>query len=192
MKKTIFAVAISLLAASQAMAAGLSDKYSFIGGLGYMNGGDTISSFRFSDGGSQNLKAGSGVVFTGGVNYRVNNDWSVAATVGYQVDRASASNGDAKMERVPLELAGFYHINDKFRIGAALRKASNVKYTSSGAAYSGNYDFDSNVSPVIEAEYMTSPQLGIKLRYVSEKYKVKGYNANVDANHFGISAAFYY
>ncbi len=192
MKKTVFALAISLLAASQAMAAGISDKVSFSGALGYMNGGDTISSFRFSDGASQNLKAGSGVVFAGGINYRVHNDWSVVASIGYQVDRASATNGDAKMERVPLEVGGFYHINDQFRVGAALRKASNVKYTSSGAAYSGNYDFESDVSPVIEAEYMTSTQLGIRLRYVSEKYKVKGYNANVDANHFGISAVFYY
>jgi hypothetical protein len=47
MKKTVFALAISLLAASQAMAAGISDKVSFSGALGYMNGGDTISSFRF-------------------------------------------------------------------------------------------------------------------------------------------------
>ncbi len=65
------------------------------------------------------------------------------------------------------------------------RYVTGAKLNSSGAAAGLNIKFDNAVSGLVEAEYLRGNNVGLKLRYVSEKYEAKGYRGSVDAQPCG-------
>ena len=52
--------------------------------------------------------------------------------------------------------------------------------------------FDDTTGTVLEGEYLFSPHIGLKLRYVSEGFDVKGSNATADGSHFGVLLSYYF
>jgi opacity protein-like surface antigen len=161
-------------------------------GAGITFGGDKLATAEYENGGSIDIRAGSMLTFFGGVDYRVTPAFSLQATIGYHVDNASASNGDIRFERMPIELLAYYHTADKWRVGAGARYVSNPKLKSSGAADIGDYSFDNTVGAVIEAEYMMTPKFGLKMRYVTEKYEIDGLAEKIDGSHVGLFANYYF
>lgn len=163
----------------------------FVLGAGITFGGDKLATAYYDDGDEVDLRAGDMVALVAGVDYRINQDFSVQGTVGYHVDRAGADNGDMRFERIPFELLGYYHVNDKLRVGGGLRYATGVKFRSSGAGDIGDYKFKDTTSPVAEIEYLFTPRMGLKLRYVNDEFKEKDYGGKVKGDHVGIFANFY-
>lgn len=163
----------------------------FVLGAGITFGGDKLATAYYDDGDEVDLRAGDMVALVAGVDYRINQDFSVQGTVGYHVDRASADNGDMRFERIPFELLGYYHVNDKLRVGGGLRYVTGVKFRSSGAGDIGDYKFKDTTSPVAEIEYLFTPRMGLKLRYVNDEFKEKDYGGKVKGDHVGIFANFY-
>jgi opacity protein-like surface antigen len=192
MKKTVFAVTalLATMGAAQAQTPAAS-PVRFLAGLGYSVGGDDLATAEYTNGHSQDIKAGGGFYFTGGADYRLSEQFSVQGTLNFHVDDTTARNGSIRFQRFPIEVLGYYHVNNAWRIGGGVRYVTGAKLSSSGVAAGINAKFDDTVSGVLEAEYFWTPRVGMKMRYVKETFKAPG-KRDVDANHFGMSGNFYF
>jgi len=164
----------------------------FFLGFGAGAGGDELISATTTDGDIETLKAGSGVTFAAGVDYRINPSFSMLASVAYQTDRRKAENGTLEFSRVPVELLAFWHPSANWRVGGGLRYVSNAKLTGSGVVSMRDIDFDSSTSGVLEGEYLMGPHLGFQLRYVHDSYKVDGVRGKIDGNHAALGMRYYF
>lgn len=196
MKKTVFAIAaLAIASASHAQNAAIPARtvHGFVG-IGASAGGDKLATASYTNGDSASIRAGSGVTFTGGLDFRINEQFSAQTSVNFHVDNQSARNGDLRFQRFPIEALAFYHINQNWKIGTGLRYVSGAKLSGSGAGEIDDVKFDSTLSGVVEAEYLFSPQFSLKVRYVNEKFEVKDqyYEGEAKANHVGISGNFYF
>jgi hypothetical protein len=196
MKRIIFTLATLAATLGAAHAQYLAPAASpaparFLLGMGLSGGGDELASARYTNGDTVNIHAGGLVYFTAGVDYHFAPAFSLQATVNYHVDRANARNGDVKFERFPVELIGYYQPNPAWRVGGGVRYTSSPKLSGSGVGSGLDASFDNTTSAVVEAEYFTSPKVGIKLRYVNETFKSRGYQ-DIDGSHVGLSANFYF
>jgi opacity protein-like surface antigen len=194
MKKIVLALSVllSTMGAAQAQDyAAAPAPARFLLGMGLSGGGDKLASARYEDGDTVNIHAGGLIYFTAGADFHVTPEFSLQGTVNYHVDRANARNGNIKFERFPVELIGYYQPNPSWRVGGGVRYASSPKLSGSGAGSGVEGNFDSNTGAVVEGEYFTSPKLGIKLRYVHETYKERGFG-DIDGSHVGLSANFYF
>jgi hypothetical protein len=196
MKKIAFTLATLLATLGAAHAQTLAPVSSpkplrFLLGMGLSAGGDELVHAEYTNGETANIHAGGLIYFTAGADYHFTPEFSLQGTVNYHVDRANASNGDVKFERFPVELIGYYQPNLSWRVGGGVRYTNSSKLSGSGAGSRLRADFDDATSAVVEAEYFTSPNLGIKLRYVNETFKSRGYQ-DVDGSHVGLSANFYF
>ncbi|MGW8390407.1 outer membrane beta-barrel protein [Pseudoduganella sp. HUAS MS19] len=196
MKKAVFALAALAIASSsyaQNAAEPARTVHGFVG-LGITAGGDKLATAEYTNGDSANIRAGGGVYFTGGVDFRIDEQFSVQTSVNFHVDDQSARNGSMKFQRFPIEALAFYHINQNWKIGTGLRYVTGAKLSGSGAGEIDDVKFDNTLSGVVEAEYLFTPQLSVKVRYVNEKLEVKrGYGwGEVKADHVGVSGNFYF
>lgn len=173
--------AIAILAglatgASPSLAAAPSSErpVRFVLSGGLTAGGDTIAKVEYTNGDNAKIKGGGLVQVGAGVQiHPVGKPFSVLATVNYHVDNATARNGDARFERVPIELLGFYHFNDYWRVGGGWRHVVNPKFKA-------DFDFQPSVtvnykdtnSLVLQVGFGTERFWG-GLRYVNEAYKAE-------------------
>ncbi len=190
----VIALAIASLNAASAQAPLVAEvsPLRFTIGMGITGGGDQLATTVFTDGTEQEIRAGGLVAFVGGVDYRIGQHFSVQGNVGFHVDNSTATNGDVNFRRFPVELLGYVNVSEKWRIGGGVRFVNAVKLSSSGAAGDTDYDFDNTVGAVLETEYMFSERVGMKIRAVSEKYKVSNRNLEFKGNHIGIFGNFYF
>ncbi|MBA5608121.1 hypothetical protein H3H36_22485 [Duganella sp. FT3S] len=193
MKKHFIAAALGLITVTGALAQTTAKPLHFVAGAGVTFGGDKLATTHYTDGSSSNITAGSGLALLVGAEYRVAEQFSVQGTVGYHIRfTPDASNGDADFRRVPVELLGYYHINDQWRVGAGVRFVSNARLHGSGAASGLNADFDNTTGAVLEGEYFVKPNVGLKLRAVREQYTPTHSNVSFSGNHIGMLANFYF
>jgi hypothetical protein len=171
--------------------AGLSALRPLVG-MGLTFGGDTLATVFFDDGDDQDIKAGQLVQFYVGAVYQAVPQFSVQATLGYHVDKSSGENASLRFARYPLELLGHYHIDDKWSFGGGVRFVSKPKVAGSGDLSGLGGEFDDTTGVVVEGEYRIAPQLGLKLRYVSEEYKAAGVAEAADGSHVGFFATWYF
>lgn len=167
-------------------------KMHFMIGMGATLGGDEMATTEFTDGTTETIHAGGLVAFTGGIEYRLNEQFSVQGNVGFHVDNSTASNGDIHFRRYPIELIGYYHVSPKWRIGAGIRHVTNVRLKSSGAVGGYDTDFDDTTGGLGEVEYMFTPKAGMKVRFVRESYTVSGSTYKVNGDHVGIFGNYYF
>jgi hypothetical protein len=186
MKKSLAIVCLAALTAATGAAHAQSGGARGILGLGITTGGDTLASVTFTDGTTTDIKGGGVVHLYGGVEIPVGPTVSMQATLGYHVDdTGGASNGSLRFSRYPLELLAHVYINPNVRIGGGARFVNSAKLTGSGVLSGIEAEFDSTIGAVLEGEYLVTPNIGLKLRAVSEKYKPKGGGLSTDGNHVG-------
>jgi hypothetical protein len=87
--------------------------------LGLDHGGEELVELSYSDGRSSSIRAGQLVTFSGGILYQPAAPWSLEATIGYKVDRESASNGSVQFARIPVDVVLSY-ASQGHRVGAGL------------------------------------------------------------------------
>lgn len=196
MKKAAFTLAALAIASStyaQSVAAPAKTVRGFVG-IGASAGGDKLATAEYTNGDTASIRAGSGVYFTGGVDFRINEQFSAQTSVSFHVDDQTASNGSLQFHRFPIEALAFYHIDQQWKIGTGLRYVTGAKLSGSGVADFDDVKFDNTLSAVVEAEYLFTPQVSVKVRYVNEKFEVKSRFNQVDvkANHVGISGNYYF
>ena len=196
MKKILLATLLPLafMASAHAdTAAAPANPVRFVLGVGITAGGDKLATANYTDNTSANINAGSGLQMLGGVDYRINPEFSMQANLGYHIHfTPEASNGDANFHRIPLELLAYYHANEQWRIGGGVRYVTGAKLSGKGAASNINTNFKDTTGLVLEAEYLSSPHLGFKIRGVKEEYKPENGNAKFSGNHIGLFANYYF
>jgi hypothetical protein len=188
----VIALAIASLGAAQAQNAQTQKQLRGVVGGGLTFGGDKLLTVEYENGVEMDLRAGGMIAMYGGIDYRVTDQFSFQATLGYHVDNTTARNADARFDRFPLEVLAYYHVSPNWRIGGGARYVSYPKLTTSGALNVGDFTFDNTISGVLEAEYLMGSHVGIKFRYVNEKYESKQIAEKVDGSHIGILANFYF
>jgi opacity protein-like surface antigen len=193
MKKVLFGAALTLAAAFNAQAADAASPVRFLLGAGLTFGGDKLATVQFSDGSTEDIKGGGLVQLYGGVEFRLGDQVSAQATVGYHVDDTSAaSNGSVRFSRIPVDLLLLYRVNDKVRLGGGVQLANSPEVKGSGVASNIHLEFENATGAIIEGEYLFTPHVGMKVRYVSEKFKVKNSNVEADGNHLGLLFTYYF
>lgn len=193
MKKTL---AVAIVALSAAGASWAQPVVRPLLGMGFTFGGDTVARVVYTNGDSDKVRAGGLVAFTTGVEMQFTPLVSAQTLIGYHVDGITASNGDVRFDRVPAELLGHFRLTDTFRIGGGARYSSRVRTRSSGEA-SGTVpdeNFRNTLGSVVEGEFTLGRNLGIKLRYVSEKFKSRTFPGapDLDGSHVGIYVVGYF
>lgn len=190
MKHLITVGLSALLACSGALAQQSSARGVF--GAGLTTGGDTLASVVFTDGSSQDIKAGGLVHLFGGVEFRASPQVTMQVNIGYQVDdTGGASNGSLRFSRYPIEALVHYQLNPIFRLGGGVRFVNNPKVAGSGVLSGINLEFDNTTGVVVEGEYLVTPSIGLKLRAVSEKYKPAAGGPSADGNQVGFYFSWY-
>jgi hypothetical protein len=193
MKKNL---AVAALALGLAQAAWAQPVVRPLIGMGFTFGGDTVARVIYDDGDSEKVRAGGLVAFTTGVEMAFTPLVSAQALIGYHVDGVAASNGDVKFDRFPAELLGHFRLTDTFRIGGGARYTSRARTRSSGAASSTvpSENFKPAWGSVVEGEFTLGRNLGIKLRYVSEKFDSETFPGapKLKGNHGGIYIVGYF
>lgn len=193
MKKFLIACAVSLPLIANAQAQADTKPLRLALGMGLSAGGDTITTVSYTDGTRSNVSAGSGLVLSAGVDYRFNQYFSGQANIGYHARfTPEASNGDATFSRIPVELLGYYNINQQWRVGAGARFNRNVKLSGSGAGSQYNRSFNNSNGAILEAEYLFTPQWSLKARVVKEEFETTYSKQKFSGNHFGLIGSFYY
>lgn len=195
MKKAIWVAAALACATGMAFAdSSIAPKaLRLYGGIGLTLGGDDLSTVQYSGGSTSDVKAGQGFQISGGIDYRWSETVSTQLSVGYHVSGLFAENGSVSFKRIPVELLGYYHLDNNWRVGGGVRFVSGAHLGGSGAGvgYVADQDADSTVGYVVEGEYFFSPNLGLKIRGVQEKYNFEILGSK-QASHVGAFFSLYY
>jgi hypothetical protein len=141
---------------------------------GLTGGGDTIAKIEYTNGDTSKITGGGLVQLGAGVQiHPAKIPVTVLATLNYHVNNATAKNGDARFDRMPVEVLAVYHLNDQWRIGGGWRHTMNPRFKA---------DFDDQ--PSVTVKYKDADSLVFQvgygserfwggLRYVNESYKAK-------------------
>jgi hypothetical protein len=160
-------------------------------GIALTGGGDKLASVEFANGGSRDITAGGLVQIWGGVEYREQGSpFAFQGTFGYHFDNTSADNGSQRFERFPLELIALYSFDPKLRLGVGARYATSAKFKSSGAGDVGDFNFKSQLAPMLMGEWLITPSWGVQVRYVHETFKLNG--VSFDGSHGGVGLNYYF
>jgi hypothetical protein len=141
------------------------------------------------------IKFGQFWQFYGGVAARLGPRLSLQATYNYHMDSSSETDSNFRFSRYPIELLAHYRTDGDWLLGGGLRYVRDVKFVSSGEGVisgPGRIEFKNTTGLVLEAEYRMQQTLGLKLRYVAEKYELKAFEGEkVDGNHVGLLLSWY-
>ena len=172
-----------------ALVSSLSADIKPIIGIGIDEGGDDLAEARFFSGGSEKVKAGSGLVFEGGVAIKtpsVADKLETQLLVGYKMETIDADNGDIEMSRVYLNAIESYNFG-KVSVGAGVTYHISPERSSSGIASNlGTTEFDSALGGVAQATFNFNQHSSIGVRATAIKYDVSNSNQSFDANAVGL------
>ncbi len=172
------------------------------GGMTY--GGDTIATARYTDGSTQDIKAGSLIQIGAGALYQFDErPLALMLSANYQFDTATGSNGDLTFGRYPIEALAYYTGKERFRIGGGLRFVNSPEFNATINGITDKIIFDRTTGLVAEVGYQLSPRAWINFRFVSEKYKpnritwsggavtsLVGFTSSVSGSHLGANLTY--
>lgn len=161
-------------------------------GFGLTTGGDRLITARYTDGSSYTLRGGGLLQIHAGAEFRLAPRVTMAASLGYHADSATAYNGSVTFRRYPLEGLAHYEFAPGWRVGGGLRLALDPKLTSDRAYFGADQRYETSLGPVLEIEYRFNRLLGLKVRGVSERYKSKDNLPTISGDHVGVILNFYF
>lgn len=167
-----------------------------VGTIGLSLGGDTVATAYYSNGDSEELKAGGLIYGALGLGLDIpNTPVSLQVLGGFHFDQSTADNGEMTFERNTLDVQIFFRQgNHRFGVGAVQHKA---------AEYVGKIDgqpddratFDDASGLSLEYNYLPmsfnwpfkDSRAGFSVRYVKIDYEAKTYNGATVVNPLPIS-----
>jgi hypothetical protein len=169
----------------------------FILTAGLTGGGDKVATVQYTNGNSSTLHAGGLVQIGAGVLWQFEAPVALALTANYHVDDATAKNGDATFDRIPLEAIAYYTGENHWRFGGGVRFVQSPKYKAHVDGQSDDsIEFKDTVGAVAEIGYGFNEHAWLNLRLVSENYQVNSvtsggrtYSASgsINGSHIGIN-----
>jgi hypothetical protein len=160
-------------------------------------GADTLATLQFSDGSSQDIKAGNGLllavgggaIFFEGQPHRLETVLDVG--VKYSTMQPSG-NANLSFVRIPVELLAFYRNDDAhFRVGLGAAWYPYSSLSGSGAASNLQFDFNPGLAGIVQADFLWGGGF-LGVRYTHLDYSVSGSSATVAAHSIGVTVGFYY
>lgn len=160
---------------------------------GYDGGGDTLITVRFTNGDTENIKANRGLFFGGGVSFLNDaRNLETEVSLSYKIDDITASNGDVKWSRWPLDILVFYCM-PQVRLGGGVTFHLNPDFSTSGAAsVSSNgttlpsVNFKNAQGMILQGDWRINDKMNLGLRYTSLDYEIEGSSAKLNSDGFGI------
>ena len=173
--------------------------WQYTGGAMLTAGGDSVLKGRYTDGTKVDITTGSLVDLRFGVNVSLRPTIDIQTTLGIHNDGILSSDANASFTCFPLEVMGFYQLNNSYRIGVGLRKSLSAKLSTEGVAnYVRDADYKSSVGNVLEFQYLfgeknleSKAKTALNFRFVKENFTEKTYGYKVKGNHIGIGVIFY-
>jgi hypothetical protein len=145
-------------------------------------GGDNLIEVIYRNGDTQNIKAGQGITFGGGIHYRpVGVPVDFAATVGYKFVRTADYHSDVGVDRVVFKLTGTLPVGNHFWVTAGPVWHTGVKLN--GDNYIPDINFDDAVGGMVGFGWRW---IGVSYTYIKYTGPFVG---NVDASNAGITFA---
>jgi hypothetical protein len=190
-------VLIACLFASSAFAQ--DSPWHFTGGILLSEGGDRLFTGKYTDGTKIDITAGGTLALHFGLYRNIGSAFDLQTTLGIHTAGTLGTNGNASFTRFPLEVMGFYQLNDDYRLGAGARKSLSAKLKTSGVAtYQPSLEFKSSVGSVVELQYLigkktrkSKAQSAVNFRYVKETFTEKTEGIKVKGDHIGVGVVFY-
>ena len=187
---------ISLVWANPSSAQSILDdsgsRWQFLLGAGATFGGDRLATNVRADGRSESVRAGGVTQFFAGAQVRLAPSWHASLTGGYHYDSTGSYYGAVRFVRYPVELLTHYKPTRAWRFGGGIRAAIDPRLVGSGDAVFISETFENAISPVVEVEYLLTPQHGFKLRYVRERFRSESGGPTVRADHLGFMLTWYF
>lgn len=155
------------------------------GGLTF--GGDDLIEVQFSNSSNETLEAGGLIDLKAGLIYDMpESPWSLQGSIGYHFDSIDAENGDASINRYPLELLGFYN-TEKHRFGGGLSYHMSPEFEVDLLGMNGTVEFDDAVGLALEYGFKVNQNCILALRGVFIDYEVSDLPGaeSISANHAG-------
>ena len=144
-------------------------------------GGDNLVKVFYTNGSTQDIRAGQGATLSAGVHYQVPGaPVDIAATVGYKFVRTAAYNTDLGINRVVLKLTGTYELPRYFWVDAGPVWHTAVKLNGDG--YVPDVNFDDAIGVTVGAGWRWFGISYTSIRYTS------GLTGGVDASNVGVTA----
>ncbi|HEY6124049.1 MAG TPA: outer membrane beta-barrel protein [Steroidobacteraceae bacterium] len=183
MKKLVHAALLSamVLSACPVVHAGDAVKRGgFLAQLDLDFGGDDLATLSFTNGESQNVKAGQGVAFGIGGYFRPVESvpFELQGILGYKVVLTAADNADIKVTRTTLQLNGIYRFASHWYVGAGYVQHMSPELDGDGFFEDIEFDDANGFNAEIGWKW-------VGLHYTSMDYSSDGYE-DVDASHVGI------
>jgi hypothetical protein len=183
MKKSAQAVllaALSVCAASAAQAADTGKRGGFLAQMDLDFGGDDVATLSFTDGDTQDVKAGQGIgIAVGGwVRPAATVPFELHALIGYKVVFTAAENADIKMTRSTLQLSGVYRFENDWYVGAGY--VQHMSPELDGDGFFEDFEFDNAGGFNAEVGWKW-----VALHYTKIEYSSPGYE-DVDGSNVGI------
>ena len=163
-----------------ALAAEPAKRGGFIGQLDLDFGGDDLATLSFTNGESQNVKAGQGVAFGLGGYFRPVESvpFELQGILGYKVVFTAAENADIKVTRTMLQLNGIYRFANDWYAGGGYTMHMSPELDGDG--FFEDIEFDDANGFTVEFGWKW-----VGLHYTKIEYSSPGYE-DADASHIGI------
>lgn len=97
--------------------------------IGLAAGGDTLGSIVFVNGEQQDIEAGDGASFGGGIVQRIDDRFGIKYTASYKISFSAASNADVMKSVLPIDIVPYYRSGDhKVGLGLSLHLSPKVDW----------------------------------------------------------------
>ena len=170
-----------------------NSRLSILGGITL--GGDEIAGLSFLDGSTDSVYAGDFAYFGAGLEYSINEDFTLQLNAQYHWDVVTAVNGEVRFSRYEFEVIPYYQLSERYRIGLGLGMHTNIKVSADLNSKSSSSGFD-NANAVIASigRKMKYSDHWLEFRVVNVEYlrTIDNNSFNqaifpIDGNHVGLS-----
>lgn len=153
---------------------------------GINGGGDTLATINWSDDTTSGIYAGNGLFGDFGMQRNfADTDWSLKATLGFDYNFVSGSNGRITFNRYPLDLLAIYSSGDS-HIGFGVTEHFEPRLKLDG--FGPNEDFNNATGVMVQYQYWL-----FGIRATSIRYEISsGCSANCRRNGSSIGVFFNY
>ena len=165
-------------------------------GADFNAGADTLLVLHYSDGTSQDIKAGNGLLAAagGGIMFfdQQPHRLETQLTVGIKYSTMEpTNNASLDFVRVPIELLAFYRNEDwHFRVGGGGAWYVSNSLSASGAL-NGDVKFGPALGAVAQAEFVWGA-FAVGLRYTLLQLRAEGADRSANANSLGLNLSYFY
>lgn len=192
MEKFKQTVALGLLAVSLGVtspfvyAESLDERSGWTLLIGGTSGGDKLGEAQYTNGESEVISAGGGLVLGLGYDIRMDDKWGLRMGLGHHWDSTNASNGEISFSRTTWEMMPYWQVNEKFSLSAGWNASFNPKLNVDYGSR-GSVTFKAVTGFQLAASYHFNPRHSLEVRNLSINYEAE--IVNIQSTQYSASGS---